>query len=104
MSSHFAANENVHNTFRGFQLLGRQTYPATRDWCNLQLVGCALQKLPPYTDTIHSGIKLVGFLARIHRNACNVGTHFQSLICFLADLMKRPNALSFFRLSRYDIS
>jgi hypothetical protein len=29
---------------------------------------------------------------------------FQSSICFLTDLMKRPNALSFFRLSRYDIS
>ena len=28
---------------------------------------------------------------------------FQSLICFFACLMNRPKALSFFRLSRYDI-
>ena len=28
----------------------------------------------------------------------------QSFICFFADLMKRPKALSFFRLSTYDIS
>jgi hypothetical protein len=32
------------------------------------------------------------------------GPVFQSFICFFTDLMKRPNALSFFRLSRYDIS
>jgi hypothetical protein len=32
------------------------------------------------------------------------GAPFQPFMCFLADLMKRPNALSFFRLSRYDIS
>ena len=29
---------------------------------------------------------------------------FQSFIRFLADLMNRPKALSFLRLSRYDIS
>ena len=29
---------------------------------------------------------------------------FQSFICSMADLMKRPKALSFFRLSTYDIS
>ena len=28
----------------------------------------------------------------------------QSFICLFADLMNRPKALSFFRLSRYDIS
>ena len=43
-----------------------------------------------------------GFLGPLQK-PCSM-KFIQFFMCFFADLMNRPKALSFFRLSRYDIS